>query len=146
MKKQLALILSLAALFAMCMPAFAAGASVMADSVDSVTLENLDIPADEVLVKMNEDGSFVTEKISDVSTFAAQECRHDEIIKDGPPLTEKVSYGGAYADKCYKKRTVEQSYCSRCHKRFKVYGPWTDVNHSYPFIGKKICKVCHRHK
>ena len=81
--------------------------------------------AKERIVRVNEDGSFVTEPIEAISSYA----------------TDFRTVGTAGI--CYKERLIISNKCNKCHRRgIKTYTPWTYCSkHSYPFL-KKTCSIC----
>lgn len=131
-------------IFAVCVMAF----TVNSFANEGEKLKDLDIPKGEILFKVNEDGSFITEKELDnrCILFAKRECNH-EIVKDKRiPFIQTQSYNGRNARICYRTRTADEAHCKRCHKRFFIYGQWSYFGHRYPLFGEQKCQECGRRK
>ena len=99
--------------------------------------------AKERIVRVNEDGSFVTEPIEAISSYATNApCEHPaRYLEAVGKKTDFRTVGTAGI--CYKERLIISNKCNKCHRRgIKTYTPWTYYSkHSYPFL-KKTCSIC----
>lgn len=106
----------------------------------------LDITEGERLVKINEDGSFITEIIEEEGVFLfnpTRTCDHE--LYFAGQYSETKSYNGSDSKNCYKTRIVERTRCRRCGRQFLVYKPWKYYGHNFPWFGD-TCKKCNYKK
>lgn len=112
--------------------------------LSEIDMLELNIPEDERLIKINEDGTFITEVMDDgelLLSYRRPNCEHE--LHFVGMTSEKKSYNAQYPDKCYKTRLIEITRCRRCGKEFKVYRRWVDHNHDFPWFGfGDKCKEC----
>lgn len=99
----------------------------------------------ERIIRVNKDGSFVTESIDMRKCFStnrvkgAKSCSHTRLLEISTK-TETSTVGKKSC--CYKSRKIVKSRCENCSKIFTTYGRWTQhKKHSYKLFGKK-CKIC----
>lgn len=101
----------------------------------------------EKIIKVNEDGSFVTESLELPRSFAAKSinarsvknCQHVKLLEI---YTKTETSNVATKSCCYKSRKIIKSRCAQCSKTFTTYGKWEKhKEHSYKLFGK-TCKVC----
>ena len=99
--------------------------------------------AKERVVRVNEDGSFVTEPVEEISSYVTNApCEHPaRYLEAVGKKTDFQTVGTAGI--CYKERLIISNKCNKCHRRgIKTYTPWTYYSkHSYPFL-KKTCSIC----
>ena len=90
-----------------------------------------------------EDGSFVTEPINDIRTYATNTpCEHPaRYLEARGKKTDFQTVGTAGI--CYKERLIISNKCKKCNRiGIKTYSPWSYCSkHSYPAL-KKTCKIC----
>lgn len=98
---------------------------------------------EEIVVKVNDDGSFTTIEFTEEETLDVYQydCPHNELRKYAPTSKAESSYNARYSDKCYQARTVDVSQCKRCLRLFYTYGSWLDYPHKYKLLGK-TCTEC----
>ena len=100
-------------------------------------VENFDIPQNEILYRVNKDGSFVTVEKNLISTTAACTHKNLEAISAGTIKTRKI-YTAQY---CYAARRVQDARCINCGKTgFKIYGP--DEMYPHLFNANGTCTRC----
>lgn len=100
----------------------------------------------EVVIGVNEDGSFVTEIMDAAKAVNPNDCRHTSIETYGQPKGESKSYNKQYSDKCYKTRTVMDARCLICGRTgLKSYSAWSDKGHKYPLFSS-TCEKCNYKK
>lgn len=101
----------------------------------------------EKIIKVNGDGSFVTERldlprsfsINSLNVRSVKNCQHTRLLEIS---TKTEPSNVAKKSCCYKSRKVVKSRCAQCSKIFTTYGKWENHNaHYYKLFGKK-CKVC----
>lgn len=90
----------------------------------------------EMVIRINEDGSYVTQPEGMTSVRAS--CRHTNL---SAYKSYKETKKSDVSSKCFMIRTVSESKCMSCGRRgFKNYGIWTYRAHDYSLLGK--CKTC----
>lgn len=99
--------------------------------------------ANEKIIQVNSDGSFITEKIDSTNLFsvmrAVKNCKHDRLLEIS---TRTETSNVATKSCCYKTRSIIKSRCAQCNKIFTTYGKWSNHKaHSYKLLDK-TCKVC----
>lgn len=97
----------------------------------------------ERVIRVYEDGSFVTEPINDIRTYATNTpCEHPaRYLEARGKKTDFQTVGTAGI--CYKERLIISNKCKKCNRiGIKTYSPWSYCSkHSYPAL-KKTCKIC----
>lgn len=93
----------------------------------------------ERVVRVNEDGSFISEEITGRAqkqcTHPANELKAKENLKDEISIVKKAGV-------CYKHRSVTLYQCNKCLRNIKLRGKWVNVTkHYYPLL-KKTCSIC----
>lgn len=146
MKKFVAVLLSIAMLIPLSMSVFTFADEFCETGEDCSHNEHniisiLDIPKGERLIKINEDGSFITEIIGEEETASlyhpTRTCDHE--LYFAGQFSDTTSYYGRDSKNCYKTRTVERTRCRRCGKQFLVYRQWKYYGHNFPWFGD-TCK------
>lgn len=97
----------------------------------------------EVVIRVNEDGSYVScvYSLQKASVKANSTCDHTNLVEYSK-YTETESYKKKNATYCYKTRIVQNARCAKCGKTgIKMYGKWTKYKHKYSLFGK-TCKKC----
>ena len=99
--------------------------------------------AKERVVRVNEDGSFVTEPVEEISSYVTNApsehpARYLEAVGK---KTDFQTVGTAGT--CYKERLIISNKCNKCQRRgIKTYSPWVRCSkHRYPLL-KKTCSIC----
>lgn len=97
----------------------------------------------ERVVRVNEDGSFVTEPVEEASFYATNaSCEHPaRYLEAVGKKTDFQTVGSSGT--CYKERLIISNKCNKCNRRgIKTYTPWTYCSkHSFPVL-KKTCSIC----
>ena len=124
-------------------------------SIDTVKVSDVFEATDgslQYVIKVNADGSFVTQTIDENTTKAKilasrSSCNHSVLITYGKQKTEKKAVNSKTV--CYKTRKWKAAKCSQCKKNgFRVYtSDWKSYEHNYGFLGlRDTCKECGREK
>ena len=99
--------------------------------------------AKERVVRVNEDGSFVTEPVEEISSYVTNApCEHTaRYVEAVGKKTDFQTVGTAGT--CYKERLIISNKCNKCQRRgIKTYSPWVRCSkHRYPLL-KKTCSIC----
>ena len=99
--------------------------------------------AKERVVRVNEEGSFVTEPVEEISSYVTNApCEHPaRYLEAGGKKTDFQTVGTAGT--CYKERLIISNKCNKCQRRgIKTYSPWVRCSkHRYPLL-KKTCSIC----
>lgn len=93
----------------------------------------------EIVVKINEDGSFVTIPLNESNLYA--NCSHFNSTTYGPITTTKESYNKNNSTYCYRLKESQRIKCLDCGQFISTLNTWTDYKHSYGFLSNK-CKEC----
>ena len=99
--------------------------------------------AKERVVKVNEDGSFVTEPVEEISSYVTiAPCEHPARYLEAVGKKTDFQTVGT-AGTCYKERLIISNKCNKCQRRgIKTYSPWVRCSkHRYPLL-KKTCSIC----
>ena len=99
--------------------------------------------AKERVVKVNEDGSFVTEPVEEISSYVTNApCEHPARYLEAVGKKTDFQTVGT-AGTCYKERLIISNKCNKCQRRgIKTYSPWVRCSkHRYPLL-KKTCSIC----
>ena len=99
--------------------------------------------AKERVVRVNEDGSFVTEPVEEISSYVTNApCEHPARYLEAVGKKTDFQTVGT-AGTCYKERLIISNKCNKCQRRgIKTYSPWVrSSKHSYPVL-KKTCSIC----
>lgn len=99
--------------------------------------------AKERVVKVNEDGSFVTELVEEISSYVTNApCEHPARYLEAVGKKTDFQTVGT-AGTCYKERLIISNKCNKCQRRgIKTYSPWVRCSkHRYPLL-KKTCSIC----
>ena len=99
--------------------------------------------AKERVVKVNEDGSFVTEPVEEISSYVTNApCEHTARYLEAVGKKTDFQTVGT-AGTCYKERLIISNKCNKCQRRgIKTYSPWVRCSkHRYPLL-KKTCSIC----
>ena len=99
--------------------------------------------AKERVVRVNEDGSFVTEPIEEISSYVTNaSCEHPARYLEAVGKKTDFQTVGT-AGTCYKERLIISNKCNKCQRRgIKTYSPWVRCSkHRYPLL-KKTCSIC----
>ena len=99
--------------------------------------------AKERVVKVNEDGSFVTEPVEEISSYVTNApCEHPARYLEAVGKKTDFQTVGT-AGTCYKERLIISNKCNKCQRRgIKTYSPWDRCSkHRYPLL-KKTCSIC----
>ena len=99
--------------------------------------------AKERVVRVNEDGSFVTEPVEEISSYATNApCEHPARYLEAVGKKTDFQTVGT-AGTCYKERLIISNKCNKCQRReIKTYSPWVRCSkHRYPLL-KKTCSIC----
>ena len=99
--------------------------------------------AKERVVRVNEDGSFVTEPIEEISSYVTNaSCEHTARYLEAVGKKTDFQTVGT-AGTCYKERLIISNKCNKCQRRgIKTYSPWVRCSkHRYPLL-KKTCSIC----
>ena len=94
-------------------------------------------------VKVNEDGSFVTEPVEEISSYVTNApCEHPARYLEAVGKKTDFQTVGT-AGTCYKERLIISNKCNKCQRRgIKTYSPWVRCSkHRYPLL-KKTCSIC----
>lgn len=97
----------------------------------------------EQVIRVNKDGSFVTEEVDLRIKGKKKACSHPagslKAIANLAPKTVTM----AQPNCCFKHCTVTLNRCQQCgNGSIKTYGAWINhKKHNFPFLGKK-CKTC----
>ncbi len=102
----------------------------------------------QYVIRVNEDGSFVTQTIEDntsqaKSLIAKSSCSHTVLVTYGTAKIEKKSVKTESV--CYKTRKYKKAKCDKCKKTgFRVYTTgWKKHKHDYGFLNlRDTCKEC----
>ena len=99
--------------------------------------------AKERVVRVNEDGSFVTEPVEEISSYVTNAPREHpaRYLEAVGKKTDFQTVGTAGT--CYKERLIISNKCNKCQRRgIKTYSPWVRCSkHRYPLL-KKTCSIC----
>ena len=90
--------------------------------------------AKERVVRVNEDGSFVTEPIEEISSYVTNaSCEHPARYLEAVGKKTDFQTVGT-AGTCYKERLIISNKCNKCQRRgIKTYSPWVRCSkHRYP--------------
>lgn len=81
--------------------------------------------AKERVVRVNEDGSFVTEPIEEISSYVTNaSCEHPARYLEAVGKKTDFQTVGT-AGTCYKERLIISNKCNKCQRRgIKTYSPW----------------------
>lgn len=99
--------------------------------------------AKERVVRVNEDGSFVTEPVEEISSYVTNApCEHPARYLEAVGKKTDFQTVGT-AGTCYKERLIISNKCTKCQRRgIKTYSPWVRCSkHRYPLL-KKTCSIC----
>jgi len=99
--------------------------------------------AKESVVRVNEDGSFVTEPVEEISSYMTNApCEHPARYLEAVGKKTDFQTVGT-AGTCYKERLIISNKCNKCQRRgIKTYSPWVRCSkHRYPLL-KKTCSIC----
>ena len=99
--------------------------------------------AKERVVRVNEDGSFVTEPVEEISSYVTNApCEHTARYLEAVGKKTDFQTVGT-AGTCYKERLIISNKCNKCQRRgIKTYSPWVRCSkHRYPLL-KKTCSIC----
>ena len=99
--------------------------------------------AKERVVKVNEDGSFVTEPVEEISSYVTNApCEHPARYLEAVGKKTDFQTVGTVGT-CYKERLIISNKCNKCQRRgIKTYSPWVRCSkHRYPLL-KKTCSIC----
>ena len=99
--------------------------------------------AKERVVRVNEDGSFVTEPVEEISSYVTNApCEHPARYLEAVGKKTDFQTVGT-AGTCYKERLIISNKCNKCQRRgIKTYSPWVRCSkHRYPLL-KKTCSIC----
>lgn len=99
--------------------------------------------AKERVVRVNEDGSFVTEPFEEISSYVTNApCEHSARYLEAVGKKTDFQTVGT-AGTCYKERLIISNKCNKCQRRgIKTYSPWVRCSkHRYPLL-KKTCSIC----
>ena len=99
--------------------------------------------AKERVVKVNEDGSFVTEPVEEISSYVTNApCEHPARYLEAVGKKTDFQTVGT-AGTWYKERLIISNKCNKCQRRgIKTYSPWVRCSkHRYPLL-KKTCSIC----
>ena len=99
--------------------------------------------AKERVVKVNEDGSFVTEPVEEISSYVTNApCEHPARYLEAVGKKTDFQTVGT-AGTCYKERLIISNKCNKCQRRgIKTYSPWVRCSkHRYTLL-KKTCSIC----
>ena len=99
--------------------------------------------AKERVVRVNEDGSFVTEPVEEISSYVTNApCEHPARYLEAVGKKTDFQTVGT-AGTCYKERLIISNKCTKCQRRgIKTYSPWVRCSkHRYPLL-KKTCNIC----
>ena len=99
--------------------------------------------AKERVVKVKEDGSFVTEPVEEISSYVTNApCEHPARYLEAVGKKTDFQTVGT-AGTCYKERLIISNKCNKCQRRgIKTYSPWVRCSkHRYPLL-KKTCSIC----
>ena len=99
--------------------------------------------AKERVVRVNEDGSFVTEPVVEISSYVTNApCEHPARYLEAVGKKTDFQTVGT-AGTCYKERLIISNKCNKCQRRgIKTYSPWVRCSkHRYPLL-KKTCSIC----
>ena len=119
-----------------------------ADTVDNYDISKVSVKVGEkilnseglleLVVRINEDGSFITEEFNENTVKTSHPAASLVAIAELNPDTETV--GKDYC--CFKYRSVTKCRCQKCGATVKTYGVWkSHKNHDFPLFGK-TCKTC----
>lgn len=149
LKRTTTLILTIAILLSMAVtPVFALGQINSADggryaSTEGVSVGETIIGFDgeaEIVIEVNENGSFKTMKIT-ASTYAASACQHYNLRQ----ISSAIYRGNRYINTvrvCYQKVYSALYECTSCKTRRQIT-TYIDVAHTY---NNGICSLCKRVK
>lgn len=81
--------------------------------------------AKERVVRVNEDGSFVTEPVEEISSYVTNApCEHPARYLEAVGKKTDFQTVGT-AGTCYKERLIISNKCNKCQRRgIKTYSPW----------------------
>ena len=99
--------------------------------------------AKERVVRVNEDGSFVTEPVEEISSYVTNApCEHPARYLEAVGKKTDFQTVGT-AGTCYKERLIISNKCNKCQRRgIKTYSPWVRCSKPrYPLL-KKTCSIC----
>mgnify|MGYP004534559303 FL=1 len=99
--------------------------------------------AKERVVRVNEDESFVTEPVEEISSYVTNApCEHPARYLEAVGKKMDFQTVGT-AGTCYKERLIISNKCNKCQRRgIKTYSPWVRCSkHRYPLL-KKTCSIC----
>ena len=99
--------------------------------------------AKERVVRVNEDGSFVTEPVEEISSYVTNApCEHPARYLEAVGKKTDFQTVGT-AGTCYKERLIISNKCNKCHcTGIKTYSTCDRCNkHRYPLL-KKTCSIC----
>ena len=99
--------------------------------------------AKERVVRVNEDGSFVTEPVEEISSYVTNApCEHPARYLEAVGKKTDFQTVGT-AGTCYKERLIISNKCNKCQRRgIKTYSTWGRCSkHRYPLL-KKTCSIC----
>lgn len=85
--------------------------------------------AKERVVRVNEDGSFVTEPVEEISSYVTNApCEHPARYLEAVGKKTDFQTVGT-AGTCYKERLIISNKCNKCQRRgIKTYSPWKYVS------------------
>ena len=92
--------------------------------------------AKERVVRVNEDGSFVTEPVEEISSYVTNApCEHPARYLEAVGKKTDFQTVGT-AGTCYKERLIISNKCNKCQRRgIKTYSPWVRCSkHRYPLL------------
>ena len=123
-------------------PVMGAGQEVQ-EVITSGNIYVTETGAKERVVKVNEDGSFVTEPVEEISSYVTNApCEHPARYLEAVGKKTDFQTVGT-AGTCYKERLIISNKCNKCQRRgIKTYSPWVRCSkHRYPLL-KKTCSIC----
>lgn len=93
----------------------------------------------DVVIRINDDNSFVTSIPENLLLRATTACSHTNLSVTSS-YTEREWLNTASF--CYRLRNIDNAKCGKCGKiGFKSYGKWEKYTHKYPFLSSK-CSIC----
>lgn len=124
------------------MTAFATPISTQSDIPGVNTIFTNEEGEKEIVIRVEEDGSFVTSLLSQERAVNPNQCQHTNLEMYGKPKGTTQSHNKQDPDNCYKTRTVQEARCLTCNRTgLKVYSSWEEHPHNYPLFSNK-CKKC----
>ena len=99
--------------------------------------------AKERVVRVNEDGSFVTEPVEEISSYVTNApCEHPARYLEAVGKKTDFQTVGT-AGTCYKERLIISNKCNKCQRRgIKTYSPWVRCSkHRYPLLKLSLIHI-----